>query len=71
MRLLGLKMDRRQMELKPMRSIAFAIRSVKLAGCELTVQVEKNWNTITVDGERQQKAVFDRNGSHTVIFTHE
>lgn len=70
-RLLGLKMDRRQMELKPMRSIAFAIRSVKLAGCELTVQVEKNWNTITVDGERQQKAVFDRNGSHTVIFTHE
>ena len=25
----------------------------------------------TMDGEKQNRAVFDRNGSHTITFTHE
>lgn len=67
-RLLGLKMDNAQMELKPLHNLDFAIHSVELAGCVLTVQVEKDWNEITVDGKKQQTAVFDRNGSHTIVF---
>ncbi len=70
-RLLGLTMDRTHMELKPLHNLDFAITDVTLAGCKLTVRVEKGWNTILVDGEKQNAAIFDRRGNHTIVFAHE
>jgi hypothetical protein len=69
-RMLGLKMDTVNMELKPLHNLDFAIENVLLAGCRLTVKVEKNWNTVLVDGEEKAEAVFDRCGNHTVVFAH-
>ena len=70
-RMLGLKMDTVNMELKPLHNLDFAIENVLLAGCRLTVKVEKDWNTILVDGEKKPAAVFDRCGCHSVQFVHE
>jgi hypothetical protein len=70
-RLLGLTMDRTHMALKPLHSLDFAVQNVTLAGCKLTVQVQKDWNTILVDGEKVAEAVFDRRGSHSVAFVRE
>ena len=67
-RILGLKVDSENMELNPFRSIDFKIKDVVLAGCHLTVEVNKNWTQIYVDGKKSSAAVFDRNGMHTVVF---
>ena len=56
------------MELRPFRSFDFAIHDVMLAGCRLNVTVQKDWDTIIVDGAKSEKAVFDRTGSHKVEF---
>lgn len=69
-RLLGLTMDHTHMALKPLHNLDFAVRDVTLAGCNLTVQVQKDWNTILVDGEKVDEALFDRRGSHTIEFIH-
>jgi hypothetical protein len=67
-RLIGLKLDETTMELKPMRSLSLAIRNIRLAGCALTVEVEKNWKTIYVDGVLCERACFERGGEHTIQF---
>lgn len=67
-RLIGLTMDESKMQLKPMKSIDFSIQKVELAGCRLTVQVQKNWTEIFVDGKKCDTALFDRQGAHTVVF---
>ena len=67
-RILGLKMNESEMELAPMKSLRFAVKDVLLAGCRLSVEVQENWNAIYVDGVRCDRAVFDRNGTHTVLF---
>lgn len=67
-RLLGLKLDEKYIELKPFTSFDFSIENVRLAGCELTVIVKKGWSKIIIDGEICDKAIFDRNGKHTVVF---
>ena len=59
-RILGLKMDENYMELTPFKSFDFYLNDFKIAGCELTVNVEKDWNKIFVDGEETTKAIFDR-----------
>ncbi len=59
-RILGLKMDEKCLELTPFKSFDFYLNDFKIAGCELTVNVEKDWNKIFVDGEETAKAVFDR-----------
>lgn len=68
-RILGLKMNETQMELTPMKALGFAVRDVLLAGCRLTVEVQENWNSIYVDGIRCERAVFDRQGTHKIVFT--
>ena len=67
-RLMGLKLDETTIELKPMRSLDLAIRNIRLAGCDLTVEVEKNWSAIYVDGVLCERACFDRGGAHTIQF---
>ena len=67
-RILGLKMNEMQMELTPMKSFDFAVRDVVLAGCRLSVEVQENWNTVYVDGEKCDSAVFSRLAAHTVRF---
>lgn len=67
-RILGLKVDEENMELRPFRSFDFAIHDVMLAGCRVNVTVQKDWDTIIVDGAKSKKAVFDRTGSHKVEF---
>ncbi len=67
-RLLGLKMNETQMELHPMKSISFAVKDVELAGCRLHVEVQENWNSIYVDGNKCENAIFCRQGAHTIQF---
>lgn len=67
-RILGLKMDSKNMELKPFKSFDFQITDVVLAGCRLTVEVSKDWTEIYVDGKKCAAAVFDRNTAHAVQF---
>ena len=67
-RLLGLKMNETQMELKPMRSLGFCVKNVVLAGCSLSVEVQENWTTVYVDGVKCESAVFSRDGAHTILF---
>lgn len=67
-RLLGLKMNETEMELRPLKTISFAVKNVELAGCCLNVDVQENWKEILVDGQKMEKAVFDRGCSHTVEF---
>ena len=67
-RILGLKVDEKMMELHPFHGFDFAIHDVILAGCELNVSVQRNWNMVVVDGETSEKAVFERIGDHKVEF---
>jgi len=67
-RILGLKLDGEYMELSPFKSFDFSIKNINLAECRLNVIVKKGWTKITVDGIIQDRAVFDRNKEHTVIF---
>ena len=67
-RILGLKINETQMELTPMKSFSFAVKDVELAGCRLHVEVQENWNTIYVDGVKCERAVFSRQGAHTIRF---
>jgi hypothetical protein len=67
-RLLGLKMNETQMELHPMKSISFAVKDVELAGCRLHVEVQENWTSIYVDGNKCENAIFCRQGAHTIQF---
>lgn len=67
-RILGLKVDEKMMELHPFHGFDFAIHDVILAGCELNVSVQRNWNMVVVDGETSGKAVFERIGDHKVEF---
>ena len=67
-RILGLKVDEKYMELKPFKSFDFRINNVILAGCTLTVSVKKDWNKIYVDGYGCSKAVFERDGNHNIEF---
>jgi len=67
-RMIGLTMNETQMELKPLKSLDFAITDVELAGCRLTVEVHKDWTQIFVDGQKCDAAVFDRQGAHTIAF---
>lgn len=67
-RILGLKVDEKMMELHPFHGFDFAIHDVILAGCKLNVSVQKNWNLVVVDGETAEKAVFERVGDHKVEF---
>lgn len=69
-RLLGLKMNETQMELTPMKSLSFAVRDVVLAGCCLSVEVQENWSAIYVDDVECESAIFDRKGTHTILFLH-
>ena len=66
--ILGLKVDEKMMELHPFHGFDFAIHDVILAGCELNVSVQRNWNMVVVDGETSEKAVFERIGDHKVEF---
>ncbi len=59
-RILGLKMDENCLELTPFKSFDFYLNDFKIAGCELTVKVEKDWNKIFVDGKEANEAIFDR-----------
>lgn len=59
-RIIGLKMDEKYFELTPFKSFDFYLNEFKIAGCELTVNVEKDWNKIFVDGKETDKAIFDR-----------
>lgn len=56
------------MELHPFHGFDFAIHDVILAGCELNVSVQRNWNMVVVDGETSENAVFERIGDHKVEF---
>lgn len=67
-RILGLKVDEKMMELHPFHGFDFAIHDVILAGCELNVSVQRNWNMVVVDGETSEKAVFERIGDHKIEF---
>ena len=67
-RLIGLTMDEEMMHLSPLREMDFAIRGVELAGCSLTVEVQKGWKSVYVDGKPCETAVFARTGAHTVQF---
>ena len=67
-RMLGLKLDENNIELKPFTSFDFSVENITLAGCELTVTVKKGWTKIIVDGNSCDKAVFGRIGKHTVVF---
>lgn len=67
-RILGLKVDEKMMELHPFHGFDFAIHDVILAGCELNVSVQRNWNMVVVDGETSEKAVFERIGDDKVEF---
>jgi hypothetical protein len=61
-------MNETEMELRPLKTISFAVKNVELAGCCLNVDVQENWKEILVDGQKMEKAVFDRGCSHTVEF---
>jgi len=67
-RLIGLTMDEEMMRLSPLREMDFAIREVELAGCCLTVEVQKGWKSVYVDGKPCETAEFARTGAHTVLF---
>lgn len=67
-RLIGLTMNETQMALRPLKSLDFSIKDVQLAGCRLTVEVQKDWTEIIVDGQKCDEAVFDRQGAHTIAF---
>ncbi len=59
-RILGLKMDEKEMELTPFKSFPFYLNDFIIAGCKLTINAQKDWNKIIVDGVVSEKAVFDR-----------
>lgn len=67
-RILGLKIDEKYMELKPFKSFDFKINNVILAGCMLTVSVKKDWGKIYVDGRECSEAIFERIGNHNIEF---
>lgn len=67
-RILGLKVDEKMMELHPFHGFDFAIHDVILAGCKLNVSVQKDWNAVVIDGRTAGKAVFERDGEHKVEF---
>lgn len=67
-RMLGLKLDQNNLELKPFKSFNFSIKNIILAGCKLSVAVEKDWNTIIIDGEEQIQGVADRKIEHNFKF---
>ncbi len=49
-RILGVKMDERYLYLQPFRTVDFSIRDLKLAGMQLTVSVQAEWNKAVVNG---------------------
>lgn len=67
-RILGLKLDEKYMELNPFKSFDFSINDIILAGCKLTVKVKKNWSKILVNGKICDKAVFERDGNNVIEF---
>ena len=67
-RILGIKLNEKVIELKPFKSFDFSIKNIILAGCKLSIKVEKDWNTIIVDGNEQKHAVGDRNNAHSFYF---
>ena len=67
-RMLGLKIDEKYFELNPFKSLDFSVTDICLAGCRISVSVEKGWNKIIVDGKTCDKAIMDRNQNHTVKF---
>lgn len=67
-RMLGLKIDSENMELTPFKSFDFSVKSIILAGCELTVSVKSGWTRIFVDGVEREKAIFERGKKHEIVF---
>lgn len=67
-RLLGLKLDEKYIELRPFSNIDFSIKDILLAGCRVCIKVNKGWSKIYVDGKLCKNAVFDRNGEHEITF---
>ena len=60
--------DEKYFELNPFNSLDFSVKDIYLAGSKLSINVEKGWNKIIVDGKLCDKAILDRNGNHTVEF---
>ena len=67
-RILGLKIDEKYMELKPFKSFDFKINHVILTGCLLTVSVQKALGKISVYGRECSEAIFERIGNHNIEF---
>ena len=59
-RIIGLKMDENVIELTPFKSFDFYLNDFVIAGCKLTINAQKDWTRIIVDGEEKELAVFDR-----------
>jgi hypothetical protein len=52
LRMLGLTLTERHLYLRPLRSLAFALDQVRLAGLTLSVRVEAGWKHVVVNGNR-------------------
>jgi uncharacterized protein (DUF608 family) len=69
-RMLGLTLDAEHIYLRPFKSLRFELRSVRLAGCVLSIRVEENWNRVITDGLEAGRPVALRRDveSHRVEF---
>jgi hypothetical protein len=69
-RMLGLTLDAEFIYLRPFKSLRFELRSVRLAGCSLSVRVEPDWSSALVDGVRVEGPITLRRSvsSHEVEF---
>jgi uncharacterized protein (DUF608 family) len=72
-RMLGLSLDAEFIYLRPFRSLRFELRNVRLAGCALSIRVERDWNEVRVDGLKAPEPVMLRRSgaSYTVEFRRE
>jgi hypothetical protein len=72
-RMLGLTLDAEFIYLRPFRSLGFELRNVRLAGCSLSVRVERDWSHARVDGVKAPEPVALHRGasSHMVEFSRE
>jgi uncharacterized protein (DUF608 family) len=68
LRMIGLKLDQKHIELNPFKSFGFSIKNIELAGCKLNIEVEKNWNTVIVDNNIVSKCLVDRLVGHSIKF---
>jgi uncharacterized protein (DUF608 family) len=51
-RLLGLKMDEKNLYLNPFKTVNFSLNGVQLAGMKLTIKVEAGWKQALVNGKK-------------------